>query len=247
MKKNILITALASATLLSSAAFAAYPIISEPVAQPAETSGFYVSGQMGWGDQYLKNDSELIEDDAFLFRSHASTQGGVAGRIAAGYNINPYLGLEVGGAKWTGGDYRVEVSSLTSVPLIGDTDHRVDTDVFTVDALATVSYPFSNGFRVFAKGGVAYERYSAENPILGFSTYYSGSGSIIANSVTFSHDSEHTSAWRPEAVAGIGYDFNEHWSTELAYSRVFGRGDNVMSSQFVPSLDMTTVGITYNI
>ncbi len=229
-KKITMVALISAAALLSSTAFAAYPDVPEPVA-PKKDSGFYVSGQLGWG--WLRA-SRRYDD---LFDDYHRDDNGLAGRLALGYNFNKYFGLELGAARWSDivTKYSINPAYVFNTPNYNSARSRP----YAVDLLGKASLPFDNGFRVFVKGGAAaiIEQYSDRIWL------YDSTGTFLVGS---GKGSGWDTSFDPEAVVGIGYDFNEHWSAELAYSRVFGYDLSSHHRTHNSDLDMATVGLTYN-
>jgi len=195
-------------------------------------SGFYVSLQGGWGDSSREGYIRRYNDAGALFAlGKAEDAGGIAGRFSLGYGFNSYFGAEVGAMEWT--DQRYNLYYLNGL-LYESGTLRID----GADALLTAHYPFHNGYRVFVKAGGAYvnerHRYKDFIPV--------ASGLLYPVSMRSRHN-----VFRPEAVAGLAYDFNEHWAVNMSYSNIFIKNEIQHHETLTSQLGLASVGITYHV
>lgn len=94
----------------------------------AQTAGFYVDGNVGWGKVAPRDIGVTVRGT------------NAAGNVALGYKINAYLGLEIGGGLYS------DVNSDSG---------KINTNNNFLDAAVKVIVPFGNSFDMFGKLGVA--------------------------------------------------------------------------------------------
>ncbi len=236
-----------TSVLTSVAAFAAYPTIEEPVA--VDHSGFYVGGEVGWGRQDANSGSR--QEPTFFdstgavvvnpltagnwVRLRGGSDDGWAGRINIGYNINQFFAVELGGGAWSDADYKWRAYDPTNTVFLGN--GTGDVNSYMVDLLAKVTYPFENGFKVFAKGGGAYvwSNTDIKRTLIPFAPF-----------VRTKADSSESEV-RPEAAAGIGYNIDDNWSVSAQYTYIWGNNNNPLRGDNIPDLQMATVGVQYDV
>ncbi len=241
--------AVVASSVVASAAYAAYPAIEEPIA--VDNSGFYVGGEIGWGKQGLHHGDEGIEPTVFdsagaivnpdtagnIVDVDNDNHGSFAGRINIGYNFNEFFAIELGGAGWSEADYDWDVYNPAGTLLLAS--GHGDVNSYAIDLLGKVTYPFANGFKVFAKGGAAYVWSS-----------YDLSNSLVPFAPILRHDADDShSQLRPEAAVGIGYNIDDNWSVSAQYSYIWGNNHDHhdFHDNNVPSLQLATVGVQYDI
>lgn len=245
--KMLAASAVAATSVLTTAAYAAYPTIEEPVA--ADHSGFYVGGDIGWGQQNLssgRRDEPTVLDGAGVVtnpgtagnrvRLKGGSEDGIAGRIFIGYNVNEFFGVELGGAAWSQADYNGNIYDPTDTTFLGKA--RGNQNTWDIDLLAKVTYPFENGFKVFAKGGGAY---------VWSNTDISRNTMAINAPLTRAKADSSESELRPEAAVGIGYNIDDNWSVNAQYAYIWGNNDNPLKGGTIPDLQQATIGVQYNI
>lgn len=170
----------ASLVLLSSNVFAYSPC----------SSRFYVGGEIGYGDLHYKH-SELAEG----FQEVDDT--GLAGRLFLGFDINRYVGLELGYTAFSNPQFKI--AGITT-----------DFSQNSLDILGKASLPISCDLSVHAKAGVAY--------------VHRDDLTVHVDNVIVKDESadDHT---RPVLGIGLSYAFNPRVSGEIDYSRTFGEDD----------------------
>jgi opacity protein-like surface antigen len=121
MVKNKYLAVIAAASLLSFAL--------PTLAYKNYQTGPYVGGQLGYGQtEYGFSKSSDVDEN------------GLAGRVYAGYQFNPYLGLEMGGS----------IFSDVDLP------HGASLSTTQLDVLAKIGTPFGDSnLRGDIKGGIA--------------------------------------------------------------------------------------------
>ena len=171
-----------------------------------------------------------------LVRVGDNNKSSVAGRINIGYNFNEYFAVEVGGAAWSQANADWSVYNSSGNTLLATGHGHLNS--YDVDLLGKLTYPFSNGFKVFAKAGGAYV-WSTRDLNSRLNTW----APIIR------HRADETdSRLRPEAAAGIGYNIDDNWSVSAQYSYIWGNSNNFLrSDNAIPNLQMATVGVQYDI
>lgn len=153
-------------------------------------SRFYLGGEIGYADLHYKN-SELAEG----FTEVNDT--GLAGRIFLGFDINRYIGLEVGYTALSNPEFKI--AHITT-----------DFSQNSVDLLGKASLPVTCDLSIHAKAGVAY--------------VHRDDLSVHVDDVIIKHeaDDDHT---RPVLGVGLSYAFNPRVSGEIDFSRTFGEDD----------------------
>ena len=202
--KKILIAAVATAAVVFGA-------------QAYAAQGFYVGGQAGYSQAYL--DKTLSQYEGVGVNITRSSRSGLAGRVYGGYNLNKFLGVELGVAKYA--EYKYNVS----------TGGSLKGNAYAADLLGVGTLPLGGNFNLFAKGGMAYveEKEKAHGT----------TGVTFGNGKT--SDTDHF--WRPELVLGASYDLSDSLSLNLSYSRIFGKED---TSKYLPSLGLWGLGVQYD-
>src|SRR5262249_15680656 len=115
----------------------------------AANTGAYAGLDVGASTLGTPSDNIVTGEDGKLFKqSHDRT--GFAGRVFAGYNFNPYIGLEAGITKYATAHYN---SSLKEDK---HTKGSQDYSLVTCDLVAKAYLPISDsGFNLYALGGAA--------------------------------------------------------------------------------------------
>ncbi len=224
---------LASSVFLYFNAHAANPNVPDPVTvKPVKNSGFYVSGQLGWG---WTNTGELF--DGFIYggkSKHSVHDDGLAGRLAAGYNFNKYLGLEIGTSKWSDATSKW-TDSDSSMDTIYTTVNERKIKTAAIDLLGKLNYRFDNGFGLFLKGGVA-DVFTHRNESY---RRYDNKTSDVYRDKNNSFDN----IWLPEVSVGVSYQLNKRWAVDMAYTKIYS---SIGAAFGMPDNDMATLGLTYN-
>jgi hypothetical protein len=184
------------------------------------SSGFYIGGQLGYGNVDYGNvvTDTFTEDFGDTPQALGLTvtknvkESGFAGRVYGGYQINQYFGAEAGYTRFTNNTYKA-----TATDSSGAMAAILDTSVKTqqIDILGKIGTPFGNsGFRADLKAGPVYVK--------------SSGGSSSENN------------WDPAAGASFAYNFTQSFAMDVSYLHAFGSGS--ISS---PNTDLATLGVSY--
>lgn len=103
-------------------------------------AGFY--GLLAFGRGY----NNFSGDDFTASPTYANERWTWAGRLAAGYNIDKYIGLEVGGRYF----------KQRKFGGIANTNYNGFADLQAYSAQTVIRWPFGDGYNVFVKFGPAY-------------------------------------------------------------------------------------------
>lgn len=173
------------------------------------TPNLYLGGQLGWGN---------TDYDVHQAFKHTHVKGahdnGVAGRAYAGFQFNPFLGLETGLAAFSDVDLPQHLGNIKTLQW---------------DLLAKVGTPFGDShFRGDLKGGAAKI----------FADFDAGRTAHDNEIHSKSHD-----VVRPVAGASLSYDFCNNVYMDLSYLHAFGDVDSG-SKNFSPNTDLVTLGLS---
>jgi opacity protein-like surface antigen len=229
MLKNILIATSAIVALTASSV-----VLADQA--PKNDSGFYAKAQAGLGMTKANGSATYTAGD--LTSKSASNANNFAGRIAAGYQVNKYLGFEGGFALYP--RYVQNLALAHGLAGVDSVTQSLKTNLFAFDLLTTGHYDFSN--KVFVEGGLGLAYVNAHTRSGGTVTTIPGEGTVFGPA-----SSETNGFIRPKAMAGVGYNLNSKMAVDVVYSRIFGRGSfaNDTQSKYLPNLDMVAVGLTY--
>ena len=170
--------------------------------------------------------------------------------LSAGFAFNKYFSTELGfsvygKAKWNATKLEDQLisyqSSASLYPPESDFTPEVSKEftmsVYMMDLLVGGTYPFDNGFSVFAKGGVALADAKYKRPSLGIITYTSANRVYVL----------------PKFVFGAGYDITKNINVNINYSYIVGRGNvkslvtDQTSINYFPSMSSVSLGLTYSL
>jgi len=188
----------------------------------AAQPGFYVGGQMGWGNvtQTGISSGEMgqlisgaLNDSNYTtttFRG-ASNGNGFAWRVFGGYQVGYHFAAEMG---WTVFphlpiDARATGIDLdTGQPFVAGTKGTFKTSAF--DLVGKYIFPLPCQFNVYGKLGLAF--------VVG---NYNESVTLSEPGLTSTADDDGTTnRLYPTAGIGLGYDFRPDISADLSYSRI---------------------------
>ncbi|MCL9780167.1 porin family protein [Vibrio sp. S4M6] len=158
--------------------------------------------------------------------------GGGAGSIDLGYlwgqeKLN--YGIELGASKYADNKYTVNY--------VGETLNRTYKG-YNVDLMGVIKYNFESRYNVFAKGGAAYTSQEFD---------------VDKAGVLNNHSSDKNHKILPKIELGVGYDYQNGFGVNVAYSHIFGDSpaaftdSNATADDLnkVASVDMFTIGVTY--
>jgi opacity protein-like surface antigen len=267
MLKNILVSTTAVAALVTGMVAMAGQADGQA---PVDHSGFYLRGEAGYGMDQV---SKKFKADKSYSLLHGAVDGavvgtskndlnGFAGRIAAGYAFNQYIGVEGGFAylptlkETTKGTLKNVTRRFDGIPVNfknATFNGQLKESFYAFDLMAKGTLPFDNDtFYAFGAAGVAlvHQKVTTTAGVAGTVTtgvVPSFSGNINKSVKT----SKSKSFVRPKIEAGLGYNINENIAVDVAYSRIFGKGsvsDVAKSGDFtkyLPDFNTVTVGLTY--
>jgi OmpA-OmpF porin, OOP family len=164
----------------------------------AATPGAYVGAGVGY--DYLNNSNlnNYLPKPYNNVVKFDSNKGNVGGRAFAGYNFNPFLGIEGGYDYYGQPNFNVK----NAIPAkSASVDERYQTFSLVGKAYLPIQ---DSGFNLYALGGAAY-----------VNDKVTGNG-LLSDSVT-------TNEVRPKFGLGASYDIpDSQWTTSLEFARVQG-------------------------
>ncbi len=192
----------------------------------ATTNGVYITGQAGYAETHMKNKIFLMP---VLPGSKPMPNGGIAGRLAIGYQFNPNLAVELG---------YLELSKLkTTSPNI--TVHgewyapgSITLNQNAIDVAAKGILPINDKFNVYGKLGVAY--LSSDLTYLNEHT---------GNTNNDNHDfgiAEHQ--WAPEAGIGASFNITNNVFVDTSWTHI----QTIGGKKKLGNIDFVAVGIGYS-
>ncbi len=162
------------------------------VAANATTPGVYVNGELGYAHTKNKFVKPFPSKDT-------KYQGGLIGRLSAGYQFSPYWAIETG---------YLQLAKQKSSPLVNTlaaNDPTLKQHAFDVAGKGIL--PISDKFNIYAKAGMAY----LINNLYGDKT-------IIAPIAKHS--------WAPEAGVGMSYNITHNVFVDTSYTHIQPIGKN---------------------
>lgn len=255
--KKLLIGTAAVATLGASAAVFADDYSGDdnaaataPAVAPTATknSGFYVTGAAGYSWAGSDNTKTLAtlpgsNNPANPTIQSDSKNGGFAGRLGVGYNLDKYFGLETGFDLLSPSYRRINSVNVVNGPIsISSGMDTVRTSLYAVDLLGKITLPVGRFF-AFVDGGGAYVRAETQGATLNYTGQYTGSAPV-SSTVTVWNNKIDKGYFRPEAGAGLGYNLTSSVAVSVSYNRIFGTGD-IDNQNYLPSINTAMLGVTY--
>lgn len=186
--------------------------------------GPYVSAQLGYGDTNISDFS-------------TSESSGLAGRLAAGYQINPYFAAELG---WTGFSNAEASDTSSAASSEGIVTATADTTVKTsaLDLVGKATYPVNDKMDIYGKLGVAYVMQTTNvDGTLTIASQLSPVTEVYGVS-----DNYNEYAWLPTFGIGANYHFTPRLAADVSYNRIQQVGDTT-----IESTDFVGVGLTYSL
>ncbi len=163
-------------------------------------AGFYVSGNLGYGDVDVKKPSLSVPGTDIT-----TTRDGVAWSGAVGYQFNPYVAVEGGYIQFS--DVKVKLQAPNA-------SVSVTTKTKGVDLAVKGIYPINEQFNVFGKVGLVY-----------LSHTLSHTGTVRDGSVSLSlDDTDHHIV--PLFGVGASYNITQNWAVDLQGIVTTKSGDN---------------------
>ena len=226
LKKIISVSILGASTLGMMAAHAATTDLSEKTdLSDHAATGLYVTGQAGYANNHLG--SQLT--DLYQSRGGPSTfkidDSGLAGRLAIGYQFNPYFSAELGYLRLE--NQKGNARSKPTPKLAPATETLKQN---AIDIAAKGILPVTDKFNVYGKLGVAYLT----------STITSHFGNVKDNQNDWFGINKDT--WAPEAAIGASYNVtpNVFVDTSLTHIQTIGHKNKP------GNIDFAAVGIGYS-
>lgn len=213
--------------------FLAIAAVTAPLAATvsAADSGFYLTADVGYADTDFSTsqaDFESLLASAFGQSSESDfDESDSTYNLGAGYSFNKYFAAEVTYMDLGKSNYK---GFIAAADVAGGADAElgfgIETTGYAMTALA--SYPITERFSVYAKGGVFFSETETT-----FSASFGGSGG-----------SEKDERSDEDFLLGIGveYQINTSWSLSTQYMRVF---DDASEETGRNQLDRMTLGLKY--
>lgn len=214
MKKIVILTSMALSALF----------LVESVG--AVTPGMYVGGGLGVS-RLDTRDNPLFNDRGWNHVNSSVERGGLGWKAFIGYNLNDFLGLELGYGAYADSKYSGAIVN-TNTRLVVSRKNALG----AVSLVGKASLPLGeSGFSVYALGGGAQVN-SRVHYQLPSSGWNSAPSSASQNK------------FRPIYGGGVGYAFSEQFSGALEVSRI--RGDGEKHHKLFPNADALTLNLTYH-
>lgn len=216
MKKIIAVTALISSISFASLGQAAIP-------------GSYAGIGLGFSTIDTTK-SEVFTLNGAQSGITSRTQGGLGGKLFAGYNFNRYFGLEASYTSYTRSLYKGTYNQLNS---------SIEYNMTAVSVVGKGYLPIrETGFNVYVLGGLA-EVYNKVN-------FKNGGVPLAAGVATPANGTNTYHKLLPVYGVGLSYDINQHVTTNLEYSHIEGTGNVKTKYNAIPSADMLSLHVSYN-
>ncbi len=177
-------------------------LISLPVSQVVLATSynhchpFYLGAEIGYGDTHY-SDVVIFDQKHALGDKGRAKDGGLAGRLLAGFDINQNLALELGYTRYSNPEYHF------------DNDSKYSFSEQSLDFLAKVSLPVTCQLSVYAKGGLSY--------------VHTDDAERVVNNNTVYKLSESNTQVRPMLGVGASYAFTPKVAGTVGYYRTFGK------------------------
>jgi OmpA-OmpF porin, OOP family len=124
--------------LLVAAALAGFSMVGFSSAANAALPGYYIGGQLGWGDTHISNYSDTS--------GYTFDQTGVAGRVFGGYQVNQNFATELGYTHFSNTDVKAKSSGVK----------QGDIEAYAVDLTAKGILPLNDVTNIYGKLGPAW-------------------------------------------------------------------------------------------
>ncbi len=183
------------------------------MAANATTPGVYVEGQVG----YANTGKHFVKPFPSSNKLDSKYKGGLAGRLAIGYQFSPNWAVEMGYLQLA--QQKANVKSTIATPSITLNQHAFD-------VVGKGIIPVTNKFDIYAKAGMAY----LVNNLKG--NEISGGQSIVKPLAKHS--------WAPEAAIGATYNITSNVFIDTAFTHIQPMGKNKPNN-----INMATVGLGF--
>jgi OmpA-OmpF porin, OOP family len=181
----------------------------------ASDDGVYVGGQLGYGKVHTFDTNITRAAGGF---KESQKDDGIAGRLFAGFQINPNFAVEAGYTKFSDATDKVSGSGV---------DAKMTLEAQAIDVSAKGIIPLQNGFSIYGKLGGAYLYEKADVKITAF------------GETDKAHESENQ--FYPTFGLGVNYDINKNVSTDLSWTRIQKVGNKDLEST-----DFFGLGLAYH-
>ncbi len=260
MKKSLLTASVLSA-VAAIASTSAFADNTSTYCKP----GFYAGVQGGRGDTFYNPSNTLtqpktaeiaslpavgsiVNNDEITATSASFTQQdvddtGLAGRLYAGYQFNPYFAMEAGYTQFSKTEFSMLANtSVTTLEGTGDTNsstyYNGDISEHAVDLSAKGTLPLQYGFGLYVKAGLSYIQ--ADRYVNAFTNAGATTTNVNAYNVPVETTYSQTyQAVRPNYGGGIDYTIpNTNVDVEIFYNEIAGAGA-------IPTASMWGGGLAY--
>lgn len=191
------------------------------VAANATTNGIYVLGQAGYANAHMKDKIVVEPDEGFSLSIPNNNKGG---RLAVGYQFNPYLAVEMGYMRLLNqkGTFKLPPTSIWA-----SGTETLAQNAFDVAAKGIL--PVSDKFNIYGKVGVAYLS----------STITSNFDNVKENENDFFGIAKHKFA--PEVGLGVTYNITNNMFVDTSWTHIQPLGKNKPGN-----VDFAAIGIGYS-
>jgi len=198
----------------------------------AATKGAYIGAGLGGSQVEASNGSGSVLDQISSFPGIATSLSkqnyGVAGKLFAGYNFNPYFGLET--------NYQMYTRSLGTITLSANglnfAKNTVQHNLSALDLVGKAYLPLEQ-FDLYALAGVA-------------ETFNTAKQKASIFGLPINSTSKSFSSLRPIIGIGANYNVNTNITTGLEFSHIQGKGNINTNMKAVPNANLLTLTGAYN-
>lgn len=161
----------------------------------------------------------------------SATSPTLAGTAFAGYNFNPYFGLEAG---------YVNYGTAHNTSALNGTTASIDRKLQSANLVGKAYLPIQDtGLNLYALGGVAMVKSDT--------TYTPGAASLVSGANFSSPTNSPKYNLRPVYGVGASYEIpNSQVTTSIEVSHLQGSGNPATSSSAIPSANLATFGLSYS-
>lgn len=184
----------------------------------AATKGPYVG--LGLGVSKIHTPGRYLYSDSGE-EKQSQQLSGFGSRVAGGYNLNDYFGVEAGVTRFANSSYKTVFHQKHS---------SLRHSMKALDLVGKAYLPVGQGFDVYALGGLAQVQ----------------SQTKFKNGVLHQTTSHTNRRARPKYGVGMSYKVNSRFTTSVEYSRVQGIG-NARRSHGIPNGDAVLMNFTFNL
>jgi len=182
------------------------------MAANATTPGVYVEGQVG----YAHTGKHFVKPFPSSGKVSSKYKGGLAGRLAIGYQFNPNWSVEIGYLQLA--QQKAHVKSTIAKQSITLNQHAFD-------VVGKGILPINNKFYIYAKAGMAY----LVNDL---------KGDVVSGQSIVAPLAKHS--WAPEAGVGVTYNMSSNVFIDTAFTHIQPIGKNRPNN-----INMATIGLGF--